>query len=204
MATGRNREHGAALMVSLVTIVGLLAIGAVTLLAVQSEISSAGASRFEQTALYSSESGVAAAMEYLRSNCSTITLFGDVVEPNNVNPQRPSSIFGNDRQPGQPGNPFTIDSAAWYSVTILNNPGDSGMALGDDTDGTVVLRSIGHGPNATQVTIEVTVQNTTCIATFCEHEFAQRNISARNDANAICSGAIDPSGGTRTITPGGP
>ncbi len=192
-------------MVALVTIVGLLAIGAVTLLAVQSEISSAGASRFEQTALYSAESGVASGMEYLRTNCQTTGLFfSDVVEPNNVNPQRPSSIFGNDRQPGQPGNPFTIDSAAWYSVTILNNPGDSGMAAGDDADGTVILRSVGYGPNATQVTLEVTVQNTSCIATYCEQEFAQRNISARNDANAVCSKAIDASAGTRTITPGGP
>src|SRR5688572_23703132 len=95
-AWGRNPEQGAALVVALVTIVGLLAIGAVTLLAVPSEISSAGASRFEQTALYSAESGVAAGMEYLRTNCSTTELFSDVVEPNNVNPQRPSSIFGND------------------------------------------------------------------------------------------------------------
>jgi hypothetical protein len=202
-ADRRNPEHGAALMVALVTIVGLMAIGAVTLLAVQSEISSGGASRFEQTALYSAESGAAAGMEYLRTNCRETNLFSDLVEPDNVNPQRPGAILGNDKQPGQAGNVFPVDSGAWYNVTILNNLGDTGYAVGDDMDGTVVLRSIGHGPNATQVTIELTVRNAGCIAQYCEQEFAQRNIGARNDANAVCSGAINPTGGTRVINPGG-
>ncbi len=200
----RDPEKGAALVVSLITLVGLLAIGGVTLLSVRSEISSAGASRYERNALYAAESGVASAMDFLRLNCKTNGgFFSDLVEPNNVNPQAPAGIVGNNRHPGQSGNLFDVDSEAWYQVTILNNLADVELALGNDKDGTVTIRSRGYAQNGTQALLEVEVFNGTCVEQFCNGEYAQENITARNDAAAICARAIDFAGGTRTLLPGG-
>jgi hypothetical protein len=203
--SGRDPERGAALVVSLITLVGLLAIGAVTLMSVQSEITSAGASRFEQTAMYGAESGVSAGLEYLRTSCETNgAFFSNLVEPNNVNPVMPVEIAGNDKKPGEAGNLFTIDTDIWYQVQILNNITDSGYAAGNDSDAIVVLRARGYGPNNTQAVIEVEVRNDTCIATYCSGDYAQENISAQNNATTVCAVAIDLAGGTRVLTPGGP
>jgi hypothetical protein len=197
----RDPEHGAALVVSLICVVGLMGIGAITLLSVQSELRSSGAARVEQGSMYAAESGVAAGMDYLRTSCSTLTLFSDDVEPNNVNAQVPAhpSLYGNDRRPGAAGNPFPTDSQVWYQVTILNNFTDKDFPTGGDSDGIVILRSVGYGPNSTQTTIEVEVQNTACVAAFCAMENAQRNMNARNDATQVCTQAIDPGSPTRTI-----
>jgi hypothetical protein len=140
-------------------------------------------------------------MDYLRTHCSTLTMFSDVVEPNNVDPQSPAhpSLYGNRRQPGTSGNPFPADSENWYQVTILNNMTDSGLAAGQDQDGIVVLRAVGYGPNGTQATVEVEVQNVQCVAAFCSMENAQRNMNARNDATQVCTQAIDPGSPTRNI-----
>jgi hypothetical protein len=188
--------------VSLICVVGLLGIGAITLLSVQSELRSAGATRMEQSALYAAESGVAAGMEFLRTNCSETSLFTDLVEPNNVNPRSPAhpSLYGNNRKAGQAGNPFDAESENWYFVTILNNFTDTGYATGEDNDGVVILRSVGFGPNSTQATVEVTVENSNCIALFCAMEGPQRNMNSRNDATQVCTQAIDPGSATRTIT----
>jgi hypothetical protein len=185
----RDPERGAALVVSLITLTGLLAIGAITLLSVQSEIQSSGATRFEQTALYAAESGVAAGMEYLRTSCTETDLFTQVVEPNNVNPQSPPhpEIVGNGVRPGNAGNPFDPDTESWYQVTILNNYTDAELAIGRDSDGIVILRVTGYGPNQTQATIEVDVQNTQCIAAFCGADYTQQNASATNVANPACT-----------------
>jgi len=195
-------ERGAALVVSLICVVGLLGIGAITLLSVQSELRSSGSSRVEQTALYAAESGVAAGMDYLRVNCKDNgDFFSDLVEPSNVNPASPAhpSLYGNNRRPNTGGNPFDADTENWYQVTILNNRADPGYDVGNDVDGDVLLHVIGYGPNGTQATLEVEVRATSCIATFCAIENAQRNINARNDATQVCSEAVDPGRGTRTI-----
>lgn len=192
-------------MISLVTLVGLLAIGGITLMSVQSEITASGASRFEQTAMYAAESGVAAGLEYLRSSCETNgAFFSNLVEPDNVNPVMPTAIAGNNKRPGEAGNLFSIDADIWYQVEILNNTIDQGFSSGNDLDAIVVLRSRGYGPNNTQSVIEVEVRNDTCVASFCSGNYAQENISASNNATTICAQAIDIAGGTRVITPGGP
>lgn len=196
----RNREQGAALAVTLIAITALLGLGALTVMSVQSDLSSSGTSRFSQSALYAAESGASAGMDFLRTNGSVTTLFSAWVTPSNVNPLKPLGIVGNTIMPGQAGNPFDPAAQTWYEVTILNNIEDQDFAAGLDSDGTVTLRSVGHGPDGTTSVVEMTVQNTDILATFCEREYAQRNVTSRNDANAACSARVT-SGALRTFTP---
>ena len=195
-------EKGAALTLTLIAVSALLGLGALTLMSVQSELSSSGQSRFGQAALYAAESGAAAGMNFLRGNCSTPTqMYTPWVSPGNANPPKPVQIVGNGLQPGVSGNLFAPNSDVWYEVSILNNTEDSGFAAGTDNDGTVILHVVGHGPDQTISTLEVEVQNASCLALFCEQEYAQRNVTARNDANAACSARVT-SGALRTMTPG--
>ena len=45
-------------------------------------------------------------------------------------------------------------------------------------DGIVILHSVGHGPDGTIATVELGVQNASCIAHYCEQEYAQRSVDA--------------------------
>ena len=199
--TQRSRERGAALAVTLIAITALLGLGALTVLSVQTELSSVGISRFSQSALYAAESGATAGIDYLRTHCdSSTSMFSSSIVAGNINPPLIPDILGNNIHPGDTGNPFDPASQLWYQVWVLNNPDDPGLAAGIDNDSTVILRSRGYGPDNTVASVEVTVQNNTCLANFCEHEYAQRNVTSRNDANAACSARVT-SGTLRTFTP---
>lgn len=193
-------ERGAALALTLIAITALLGLAALTVIGVRSELVSSGQSRFSQAALYAAESGASAGMDFLRSNCSTVSLFSQWVTPNNESPSKPSGIYGNGAQPGTSSNPFSSTNQIWYEVVILNNINDPGYEEGDDTDGTVILRSTGYGPDSTIVAIEVEIVNKTCLGQFCAQEYAQRGVTSRNDANAACSAQISSST-LRTFTP---
>ena len=197
----RGRERGAALAVTLIAITALLGLGALTVLSVRTELSSSGQSRFNQVALYAAESGASAGMEFLRTNCNPTTRCSAWVSANNSNPPSPTGIFGNGIQPGRSGNPFATDSQLWYQVSILNNIEDEGFATGIDNDWTVIIRSIGFGPSGTIATVEMEVQNSTFLAAFCAREYAQRNVTSMNDANAGACAPRVGSGTLRTITP---
>lgn len=200
----RDSERGAALALTLIAITALLGLGALTVLSVQTEIQSGGQSRFSQAALYAAESGTAAAMDFLRTNCSTSDasrpFFSEWVEPSNASPQQPADILGNNKRPGEAGNPFTADLDLWYTVEILNNRNDGAFAAGDDTDAVVILRSTGRGPDQTVAIVELEIFNDQCVRKFCESEYAQRGVTARNDAFAACSKRIQNQT-LRTITP---
>lgn len=150
----QRRQRGSALVVALIVLTGLVALGGLTVLAVQGSVSSAGHARHRSTALYAAESGAAAAMDYVRRNVDTTTKWSAFVEPSNVSPQMPADIVGNGVVHGAPGNLFAPDIRAWYEVEILNNLDDDGYALGDDNDGRVIIRSTGHGPNGTVAQVE--------------------------------------------------
>ncbi len=184
---GRDHERGAVMVLTLVAITALLSLAALTLLQGGAELRLSGQSRFQQEALYAAESGNHAGIEFLRSNCNVGTFFSDFVSPANTAPARPEEIVGNDLRPGEIGNPFASGSDIWYSVELLNNRADPGFLTGADTDAIVVLRATGHGPDQTVSIVELEVQNSDCVEDFCEIEYAQRNVSARNDANALCS-----------------
>lgn len=155
----QRRQGGAILVVTLVALVALLGVGALAMLAALSEIRSSAITRFDRTALYAAESGVAAGLEHLRGQGAAGERFSALVTPDNAAPLRPDAILGNGRRPGAEGNPFAEGSDAWYEVTVLNNPTDPGLADGRDLDATLVLRSVGHGPGQTQVMIEVEVRS---------------------------------------------
>lgn len=188
----RDPERGAALVLTLIAITALLGLGALTVLSVQTEIATGGQSRFSQAALYAAESGANSGMDYLRTRCSVSGFFGASVEPSNVNPQQPAEIVGNNARPGQTGNPFDPTLDLWYTVEILNNRNDGGFVAGDDFDAVVILRSTGRGPDQTVAIVELEVYNKDCVARFCESEYAQRGVTARNDAFAACSQRIAP------------
>lgn len=187
----RNPERGSILVVSLIALVALLGIGVVTMLAVRSDTSASGNDRFQQISLYAAESGVAAGIEFLRNNCSAVILYSEFVEPNNVNPQEPVGIVGNNMLPGQTGNQFDPNTRAWYRAVVKNNEQDPGYATGDDQDGIVRLEVTGFGPNDTRTMLRLDMQSPACIAQLCDADYAQRGVNARNDMLAVCGAPID-------------
>ncbi len=72
-------------------------------------------------------------------------------------------IPSSDAMPGAPGhhNLFDSDQNAWFHIDILNNRYDVGFHQGTsgcDTDGILIIRSTGHGPQGSLAIIEWTVQ----------------------------------------------
>jgi len=144
-------------MISTIALTGLVTLGSLTVLSVQGGMSAAGHDRHTSSALYAAESGAAAAMDYLRRNVDAGVKWSAFVEPNNTAPQSPGDIVGNGALPGDAGNLFATDVNAWYEVEVLNNLDDNGFAAGDDTDGRVIIRSTGHGPDGAVAQVEWSV-----------------------------------------------
>jgi Tfp pilus assembly protein PilX len=187
-----RHERGATLIVALVAIVALLGIGMVTVLSVRSDTVAAGSDRFQTMALYAAESGVAAGMDFLRSNCPTTSAgFTSMLGT------APTGITGNNVQSGT-GYPFTTGSKNYYSVSIKNNAGETSAAA--DSDYTVVLRSVGYAPNSTQVVLEVEVTSPSCLTNDCQSGYAQGFNNAANDNTAKCVASITASS-LRSSTP---
>ena len=138
----------------MIALTGLVTLGGITVLSIQSGITAVGQDRSKSVALYIAESGAAAAADFLRKNVNSTTKFSDFVNPSNTNPQKPSGIVGNGARPGEAGNLFSTDQNAWYEVEILNNLEDTGFAAGDDNDKTIIIRSTGHGPNGAVAQVE--------------------------------------------------
>jgi len=144
-------------MIATIALTGLVTLGSLTVLSVQGGMSAAGHDRHTSSALYAAESGAAAAMDYLRLNVDAGVKWSDFVEPSNTSPQSPGDIVGNGALPGDAGNLFSTDVNAWYEVEILNNLDDNGFVAGDDTDGRVIIRSTGHGPDGAVAQVEWSV-----------------------------------------------
>lgn len=143
------------MLIALIAVGGLITLGGMTVLSVQGGMSAVSHDRHRSAALYAAESGAAVAMIYLRANVQVEPNFwSDFVNPGNVNPQRPADIHGNGAEPGDADNIFSDDMVAWYEVEILNNVDDREFDLGNDSDGSVIIRSTGHGPNGTTAQVE--------------------------------------------------
>jgi len=139
-------ERGAAMLLLLVTLVALLGIGAVTMLAVRPDARPA-ARRHEAEALQAAESGLAAALSYLRRSCDRGPL-----------PARPAELYGNGVAAGAPGSPFAAADLA-YEVTLENDATDPGGER--DTDGRLVVRSTGRSGRA-EVVVEADIDDPGC------------------------------------------
>src|SRR5262249_52953312 len=163
---------------------------ALTILSVHTDLSAAGQTRFSAAAQYAAESGASVGMDFLRTNCSTSQLFTQWVSAGNAPPPLPARLLRHRGPPRVRRNPLASDGPPWYEVTIYNNAADPGLAAGVDNDGTVILHSVGHGPDGTTSVIELETQNTTCLANFCEHDFTQRGVNSRNDSSTACSARV--------------
>ncbi len=200
----RPSQRGNVMLVVLLALAGLAAIGGITALAVTGSQRASTQDRFKAIALYAAESGAAATIDFLRRESAQGVPWSDLVEPSNVDPQSPVDVAGNGVLPGDTGNPFSDDEQAWYEVVILNNPTDAGFATGDDTDGRVIIRSTGHGPDGAVARIEWEVKSN-FVAGSTSHcpSYGQRGLAEDGAGRNDCLLQID-STQSQTFTPGGP
>jgi hypothetical protein len=189
-------------MLAMIVLAALGTLSALTVVSVQGGIATAGNERFHAIAVYAAESGGAAAMDFLRKNVNLSTGWKSYISASNASPQQPN-LPGNNQLNGAAGNLFSADIMGWYSVTVLNNRGDTGYATGDDNDKRVVIRSTGYGPNGAVAVIEweITAQNITGLGRPCS-VYAQRNESEDDSGRNDCLGTLN-TGDTATFRPGG-
>jgi hypothetical protein len=186
----------------MIVLAALGTLSALTVVSVQGGIATVGNDRFHAIAVYSAESGAAAAMDFLRTNINLATGWKSYISPSNASPPQPN-LPGNNQDVGAAGNLFTSDIQGWYSVQILNNRGDTGFATGDDNDKRVVIRSTGYGPNGAVAVIEweITGQSVTGLGRPCS-VYAQRDESEDGSGRNDCLGVLN-TGDTATFRPGG-
>ena len=193
-----RRQRGSALVVSMIALTGLVALGTLTILSVQSGVSAAGHDRHKTAALYAAESGAAAAMVALRDNRDWTPI---------VNGTRPLTIAGNRVRPGQPGNLFAPDARAWYEVVIENNRDDPGWDpdLPDqvDRDSRVLIRATGYGPNGAVAQIEWQVSSSGMTTPDHCPGYGQKGMAEDGAGRNDCLGTIVATD-TATYSPGGP
>ncbi len=191
------------MLVAMTTLSGLLAVATLTLVKVKRGVNASSQSRFQSVSLFAAESGVSAAMDFLRQNMDASTYFTALVNANNAPVQAPPiGIAGNTVDHGDTGNLFQGTIPMSYTVTILNNVDDPGYSTGDDQDGIVVIRSIGFGPDQASVTLEVTVNGIDEVNTSrpCPG-YAQRGMAEDGAGRNDCLGTINAATVT-TFTPG--
>jgi hypothetical protein len=189
----RNRQRGSAMLIALIAVGGLITLGGMTVLSVQGGLSAISHDRHRSAALYAAESGAAVAMIYLRANVQAKPAYwNDFVNPSNLNPQRPADLHGNGVLPGESDNIFSADMVAWYEIEILNNVEDPDFDLGNDADGTVIIRSTGHGPNGSTAQVEWQVQAADVLTPGrpCP-SYGQRGVAEDGAGRNDCIGNID-------------
>jgi hypothetical protein len=204
-----RNEKGSVLVVSMVSLVGLLAVGSVAVLASQRTMRVASHERFQAGALLAAESGINASMDFLAQIEDPSVHWQGFVQTSNIDPTTGRQVGpqllipGNTLKPGESGSLFTTDSGLWFEATILNNPDDPGFAdtpVGDD--GILVIRSVGHGPNGATVTLEAEVGGgnisggTRPCATY-----AQAGLFEDGAGRTDCLGTVDGAA-TATMAPG--
>ncbi len=193
MSTRREvRERGSVMLVALVILVALLGLGGYAAVSVQKGISQTGHDRFEQAALYAAEAGVAAGIDFLRTNFDEATHWSAFVTPNNESPISPLEIRGNHAQPGEPGNVFDEETGLWYEVTIFNTITDPELEDGNDSTASVLVHAVGHAPNSTTASLEVEVRvdGAVSVAGRPCPAYAQRGIAEDGAGRDDCLGAV--------------
>lgn len=180
----RKRERGSVLVVAMIALVALATLGGLTVVTVRSSLSGTTHDQFRAVALAAAEAGVALGIDYARRNLQPGLLWSDLVEPQNILPIDNSGLRplpGNGAKPGQADNIFGPGMNAWYRVEFLNNPDDgppaevpfgmgaehTGWRDGIDTDGRIIIRSTGYGPNNAMVRLEVEIQSPTVLGASC-------------------------------------
>lgn len=164
----------------MIALVALATLGSLAVVTVRSSLSGTSHDQFKAVALSAAEAGVAAGIDFARRNLQPGLLWTGLVHPFNTIPTDfLHPIPGNDVKPGEAGYVFTPEFTGWYEVHILNNEDDgplvddsgfisyTGYTSGTDTDGRIILRVVGHGPNNASVRIDVEIQTPTVMGTAC-------------------------------------
>ena len=199
-----SQQRGNAMLLVLLAMSGLAALGGMTALSVRGGLDAAGHDRFKAIALYAAESGAAAAIDFVRQEQAAGRSLSELVEPDNDTPQSPAAILGNGARPDDDDNPFGADTQAWYEVELRNNPTDTGLAAGDDTDGRFVIRATGHGPGGAVALVEWEVRANFRGASLAHcPSYGQRGLAEDGAGRNDCLSTIDASQ-TATFTPGEP
>jgi Tfp pilus assembly protein PilX len=165
----RDPQRGNSLLLALIVMSALATLGSLTVVSMQSSIQMATTNRAQEIALYAAESGAAVAMEFLRRNfnastSSIATSWSTYCVANNAPPlvQMSTVIPSSDAPPtDRTNNLFSVDQQAWFHIDVLNNRDDPGFATNTgtcDTDGILILRSTGRGPQGSLAIVEWKVQ----------------------------------------------
>jgi Tfp pilus assembly protein PilX len=158
----RRAQRGNSLLLAMIVMSALGTLGSLTVVSVQGVLKSSTNDRSQAIAMYAAESGAAAAMVTLREHYLGAGGWSTYVHANNdpLTPLPTTDMPSNEAQPGTPQNLLSPDQNAWYSVTILNNVDDPRFHDGalQDSDGQVIIRSTGHGPQGSLAIIEIEVR----------------------------------------------
>lgn len=196
---GRGPQRGSAVVLSLIVLTALGLLVGMTVMSVRGGLKTTANDKFHATAMYAAESGGAAAMEQLRSDMPQATKWTAYIDPAGT-PKAMTGLAGHAVLPGVAGNPFTEALGAWYEVEVINNRGDSGYIGGVDTDGRVVIRATGHGPDGAVAIIEWEVTAEPGVAANPCRVYAMENQSEDNSGTNNCIGVVDTSQ-TASFTP---
>jgi hypothetical protein len=175
-----NRERGSVLVVAMIALVALATLGGLAVVTVRSSLSGTTHDQFKAVALSAAEAGIAAGIDFARRNLEPGRLWTGLVFPINAYPDGfVHPIPGNNVKPGEAGYIFSPGWTGWYTVQILNNADDGpvqndfgffsyvGFRDGIDTDGRIIIRAVGNGPNNASVMLEVEIQTPTVMGAAC-------------------------------------
>lgn len=189
--SARRGERGAAVLLIMLSMSAMIALGGLAVLSVRGQTQASAHDRFRSLAMLGAESGVAAAMSFLRDNYDPDTKWSAFVVANNDGAAVETAISGNGVAHGVGGNPFSSDIQVDYEVLILNNPDDPGFATGDDTDSVVILRSTGRGPAGAVAILEVEFQPSSDGAGIPCSGYSQENQNELGSAFNPCQGTVN-------------
>lgn len=191
------------MLLLLLALAGLGALGGITVIATRGSMGAAGHARYKTIALYAAESGAAVGVDYVRRQTNEGVTWSALVSPSNGNPISPSDAVGNGARIGEPGNPFSVDTQAWYEIEILNNETDPGFLDGEDRDNRLIIRSTGHGPDGTTARVdwEIRNNNTGSGGQHCP-TYGQRGLAEDGAGRNDCLSTIDATI-MESFTPGG-
>lgn len=169
----RDPQRGNSLVLALIVLSALATLGSLTVVSMQSSIQLSTNDRAQAIAMYAAESGAAVTMDFLRKNfdASATPPFGGATTWSTYCTANNQPLLANmstvipssDAMPADPGhhNLFSGDQNAWFHIDILNNRNDPTYPNNTpncDSDGILVIRSTGHGPQGSLAIIEWEVQ----------------------------------------------
>jgi type II secretory pathway pseudopilin PulG len=164
----RDPQRGNSLVLALIVMSALATLGSLTVVSMQSSIQLSTNDRAQAIAMYAAESGAAVTMVALRNLFDPApspgwTAWSNYLSANNTPPYPPITplVPSSGARPGNASNLFDRDQNAWYEIVLLNNRNDPSFGAGNgtnDTDGIVIIRSTGHGPQGSLAIVEWTVQ----------------------------------------------